>query len=276
MKKGIRAQGIIQNIIIGAVVLFLLLAIGLTFWQGNGISGFGNSMNQAGEIFMSIFGPLFTSLLDLNGVNASNQFLVVLSFILISIIIVNTLDSVNIFGEDGKGNLLNFFVGLIVSIIGVRYMPQDIWSSLTAPSSAFVAAILLLIPLVALFFISMKIKYSVLSKLLWIFYIVFDVYLLFRLSDPGLRWVYGVALILSGIMLVFDSTVRAFFYKEKSKTEIADIIGAMNLKQRMKLRQEIKDMEEIVSDPNSPVADVTRAKARLNKLQKIYGDISAI
>ena len=46
-----------------------------------------------------------------------------------------------------------------------------------------------------------------------------------RLSaDNSIRWIYLVALLLAGIMLLFDSTIRHIFYLEKHKKDIEDFL----------------------------------------------------
>jgi len=286
MKRG---QIGVTQIILGLLVLFIIIVIGVAgFNSTNNGSSFSDalseSMDSVSTGFINVLGPIFDVILGLSG-DTNTDFLMILSFILISIIIVGTLDSVNIFGEStgvfGGSNLINLAVGIIVSIIGVRFMPSDIWFSLTAPSSAFVATILVGAPFLAFFFVTMKIKFPLARKLFWLFYLVFMSYLIFfPETGAGLSnrfmWIYIIFLILASIMLFFDSTVRKFISKEKYKFEVEKEIAGLDVKARSKLRADIEDWNEIISDPNASPTDRRFAKMKLKQTKEIYGDLSSI
>lgn len=277
--------------IVGVVLaVFVILLIGLTAMNINQgfSSAFGTAFEEISNIVSNSIGPMFKVLLGTQQ-DANSQFLVILSFILISIIIVGTLDSVNIFGETKQGGLINFAVGIIVSIIGVRFMPQDLWISLTAPSSAFVATILVGAPFIALFFVTMKIKSSLFNKLLWLFYIIFMSYLIFFPGgvDAGLGggasgrssdFMYIYVFFLGGavIMMIFDASVRQFIRSEQHKTDIVEVMAEMNAKERYKLRKDIARWQAIIADPTAPPTDKAEAAKQIAKIKKIYGDISKI
>ncbi|MCK4553299.1 hypothetical protein KAT80_03785 [Candidatus Pacearchaeota archaeon] len=282
-----RGQIGVTQIILGLLIAFLAIIgvvaiIDITQEGGNVGDAIMNSFNEVSTFFMTVLGPTFGFLLNL-GNDDNTNFLIVLTFILISIIVVGTLDSVNIFGEDKQGGLVNLAIGIIVSIIGVRFMPPDIWMSLTAPSSAFVATILVGAPFAALFFVTMKLKFNLAGKLLWLFYIIFMSYLIFfPVSVTGgsrqndFMWIYIVFLVLAGIMMFFDSTVRRYWYKEKYKSEVEKQLGTLGIKQRAKLRGEISDWQDIIGDSTASPGDRKQAKKELDKVKAMYGDVSSI
>jgi hypothetical protein len=284
--KGKRGQVGVTQIIVGILALFLILVIGVAAfdWSNNGRSDFGgslsNSMESVSGGFMSVLGPAFNLLLNLDN-DVNTNFLMILTFILISIIVVGTLDSANIFGDDNKGNLVNLAVGLIVSIIGVRFMPSDIWASLTAPSTAFVATILVGAPFLALFFVTMKIKFPLARKVLWLFYLIFMSYLIFfpeagASSSNDFAWIYIVFLLLAGIMLFLDGTVRRYVGKQMYDLEVSKEINDMSVIQRSKLRQKIADWQGIIGDDTAPADDIKKAKKQIEKLRNRYGDRDSI
>ncbi len=287
-----RGQVGVTQIVLGSIGLFLIIVLGIALvdWSNNGRSDFGgalqNSLDSVSTNFMTVLGPLFNVLLNL-GEDANTNFLVILTFILISIIIVGTLDSVNIFGDDNKGNLTNLAVGIIVSIIGVRFMPNNMWLSLTAPSSAFVATILVGAPFLALFFVTMKLKYPLARKLLWLFYIIFMSYLIFfpgemgrdQISPGGWNdfiWIYIVFLVLAGIMLFFDSTVRRYIGREKHQHAVEKQLATKSIEERHELRNEIDKWQEIASDRKTPKDDRNEAKKQLRELKNLYGNLDLI
>jgi len=282
-KKG---QVGLTQILMGLIILFILVigVVALFDWNKKGRMGFldslENSISSVSEGIMSVLGPLFTFILNLQG-DTNTKFLMVLAFILISIIVVGTLDSVNIFGEDRQGGLINLAMGIIVSIIGVRFMPPDLWASLTAPSSAFVATILVGVPFAALFFVTMKLKFNLARKLLWLFYLILMSYLIFfpeesTTTTNEFMWVYIIFLILAGVMMFFDASVRRIFYSEIYKKDIEDLIGNLSAQQRYDLRRKIEKWQKIENDDTASKQDKSIAKRELSKLIKKYGDLSAI
>lgn len=276
------------NQIAGALlgIFFLVVIIMfLTSASSNGWSNWGDSLADAftktGEFFMNILGPLFNAMLNLDDAAGDNAFLMFLTFILIFIVITGTLDSTNIFGDDNKGNLINFAIGAIVSIIGVRYMPQNLWGALTAPSSAFVATILVGAPFAALFFVTMKLKSRLAARLLWLFYIIFMSYLIIVPSDyqgsNSFIGVYIAFLIAAGLMIFFYDKVSRFINKTKEMDQLESLLSDLNAKQRYKLRQDIKEWEAILDDGDASEEDKAEAKKKLGKLKKKYGqDLNAI
>jgi len=277
--KNKRGQFGFTHLIIGLLVLFVIIIgiVAAISYNTMGSGALQYSFETVSNGFMTVLGPAFTFLLNL-GEDTNTNFLMVLSFILISIIVIGTLDSVNIFGEEKSGNLINFAIGIIISIIGVRFMPSDLWVSLTAPSSAFVATILVGAPFAALVFVTMKIKFRLAGKLLWLFYLIFMSYLIF-FPEGGRNnfvWIYSVFLGLAAIMMFFDSTVRRYFYMEKHKKDIEDTIGHLNAQQRYNLRRQIEKWEEIIGDTTAPARDRGVAKTQLANARKRYGDVSAI
>lgn len=287
--RGRRGQtknvGYFVSFILAAYVIFFLIFFLINLNQG-WQQALKTATSSVSEFTMTVLGPLFSFLLNL-GTDSSVNFLMVLTFVLISIIIVGTLDSVNIFGDDNQGGLVNLAVGIIVALIGVRFMPTNMWVSLTAPSSAFVATILVGAPFLALFFVTMKIKFNLARKLLWLFYLIFMSYLIFFPSNlsagatTGLltgenrfAYIYIIFLILGGVMLFFDTTVRKVWYGEQAKRDAIKELSDVNLVERRRLREEMRELQKIVADSHTPVADRVAAEKRIAKIKKIFQKIA--
>jgi len=207
-------------------------------------------------------------------------FLIIITFILISIIIVGTLDSVNIFDANvtAGSKYINLTIGLIVSIIGVRFMPTDIWASLTAPSSAFVATILVGAPFLAMLFVTMKIKYSLARKALWLFYIIFMSYLIFfpedgfSTSNPFM-WIYVLFLIGGIIMLVAEQIIRVKLLQQSQKHAFMETIGMGYSKRMAEIQGEIKELIERSADTNDKALRKT-FKNGIEDLKREFEELS--
>jgi len=248
----------LTQIIVGFIVLVIasILILSLISYSGGGTSNIGDAIEegymQFSDLFLRIAGPLFTALLGL-GEDSGINFLMILTFILVSIIIVSTLDTVNMFGDDPKkAGLINLAIGIIVSIIGVRFMPPDMWLSLTSPSSAFVATLLVGIPFFALFFVTMKIKFPLARKGLWLFYLIFMSYLIFypvagtRSQIGGglndFAWIYIIFFGLGIMMLIAEAIIRKFIFKESGKSALIRSLGIDYTKRLADIKAEISDL----------------------------------
>jgi len=218
----------VLSVIFGAFILaFLIMTV--VNWNQGALTSIQLATDGISNFSMKVIKPLLGFLLDLDHAEKGNEFLMVLAFILVAIIVVGTLDSVNLFGEDGtaRGDYINLAVGIIVSIIGVRYMPSDLWASMTAPSSAFVATILIGLPFLAMFFVTRKIKMPVVRKFVWGFYLVFVVYLTVTGENPSsINTAYGIFAVLAGLMIVLDVRIRRWMNTEFLGKKTVDDVKA--------------------------------------------------
>ena len=277
-----RGQQFGLNTIFLVLIVGFLIIIGLfTLIKSNEGAPLGDalseSFSEAGDLVVRVVSPIASVLLGLDRVSDANiQFLMIMTFILVLIVIVAALDTASIFGEARQGHLLNIIVGAIITIIGIRFMPTDLWSSLTAPSSAFIAVLLLALPFAALFALSMKWKSHIARKALWLLYIVFVGFIIGDVARSPYLWAYVVFLVLAVIMLFFDSTVRRYLNIEKGKLQAEAVVSKMNVKQRYRLRREIENWEKIKADTTATPADRAEAERELDLLKRTYGDISFI
>ncbi len=167
----------------------------------------------------SFGGPVFEALLGSS--ESGNQFVIqILAFILVTLIIYGVLDSVNIFG--GKGGL-NFIIALIVSLIGIRFLPSDLLQTMALPSSALIAAIVLLIPFVIAFYIiEVKMKeHPIAGKLIWTAFGIIIIFLWFSNWEnsnlDGYRWIYPAMVVACFIVLWFHGTIQKWFRRAKDE-----------------------------------------------------------
>ncbi len=252
--------------IVIAVALFIVIYSAVQLFSGDVdlVTATENSVNVVSAFTMKVAYPLFGAIL---GFKANEfDFLKFLAFILLTIIIVSTMDSVNLFdgGSGSKsGEWINFSVGIIVGIIGVRFMPDNLWSSLTAPSSALIATILIGLPFLAMFFITMKIKRPLVVKLVWLLYLVFVVYLITSGDiEKEIKLVYLIFAILAVVMLFAEGFIRVLWLKQSSVSALQDTLGLRNSERLAKLEGRINDLTDTIDKTRS-----VNLKKDLNKLK---------
>jgi len=268
----------IFTVVVLAIVVITGIYVYADWGSSSGEEVAAGAFEKSIDVVTNFLYAIFDKTLGLEGAEKDTQFLMFLSFALILIIIVGTLDSINIIGEEGSASSkwINFAIGFIVSIIGVRFMPEGLWTSLAQPSSAFVATILVAVPFAALFFVTYKLKSNLARKLLWIFYIVFLSYNIFSgwegsTSEQNFAWIYFIFAVLAGAMMLFDSTVRNFFFREKSKAEMEYQLGNLDVLKRKEIRAKVERWSGVLSDENASEKDKGIARRELTKLRKEYG-----
>jgi len=256
--------------VLGGLALLVFIIIGIV--SGIGISNgepagaaIVNSLTTVGDVF-GVFVPIFDFLLDLNG---KDQFIKIMSFILTFIVIMATLDSVSIF-SDNKGGLVNFFVGAIVSIIGVRFMPPNMWQALTAPSSAFVATLLAGAPFIVMFFVTKKIRNSLITKGMWLFYLLTLGYIVINPAYPlEYSYIYIIFAILALIMLVGETAVRKWIFKQDLDVALQRTVGMEYTVRLAEIEARLTEIIPLEAKSRSP-AIKTALNTEIDDLKKEY------
>ncbi len=101
----------------------------------------------------------------------------ILVFILVSVVMFGIFDKVSIFGK--KNKWINFVIGGVLGLIGVRFLPDDIIIGLSTPTTALTALIFAGLPFLAVYFIANtnftdnKGNNTVFPKFIWLAYSVF-------------------------------------------------------------------------------------------------------
>lgn len=248
------------------VILFVVYLSGI----GSG-GGMLEAYDKTNEGISNVFLPILNGLLGIKGVEANLAFLMIISFILIMIIVVNTLDAIKIFGDEAT--LLNFAVGLIVSVIGVRFMPSDLWYSLTAPSSAFVATVLVGVPFAALALVTFKLRSKLASKLLWVFYIVFMSALIIKYKGT-FAVIYWVFIGLSVLMLILEGTIRRFVHKEEVKDVLRNTLDLANTEKEIELQERIIVLTKTRDKAKRGSPQRASIERELNNLKKDFKEVA--
>lgn len=199
--------------------------------------------------------PIFEALLGSIGDSPEVFILKILSFLLVTVIIYGTLSVVNIFGEKGW---VNFVVGMIVSLIGLRFLPPNFLEAMAIPSSALVATIVLLMPLVVLILIGTKITSTVARKIFYITYGCIVIVLWFynwnNTNLDGIRWLYPLVALACIALFLFDGTIQRFWGKASAQRTLEytssntrdTIIGEIrNLESAMAAATDVKEINRL-------------------------------
>jgi hypothetical protein len=283
-KRGIGGEAsgvkVFYWVLLAFIVFFVALLVYQLFIIKSGADALEISVNYVVDSVEKIFVPVLGRLLGTAGKSASDAFLMIITFILLLVVIIGTLDSVNIFRDNNWAWLINVLIGAIVSIIGVRYMPPHLWESLTAPSSALVATLLVGLPFLALVVITFKIKFRLVTKFIWLFYVVFLGYLFFSLwEEAGWKtstsaiWAYGVFAVLSILMLVADSQVRRFVIMERELYKNKTLISDETLRLQLKTRAQLKQLVELRNEA-SQGEERNEINRQIDELRKELRDYS--
>jgi hypothetical protein len=151
-----------------------------------------------------------------------------------------------------KGGV-NFLVSFIVAFLGTAYFaPSEVWGLLTS-YNALAATILLVFPLLILFFFTIRIAAMgpsgiVIQYGMWIIYTLFLVYRYIwgvtngLFADTSTAWVYGAAILIAVAMTLFNRVIVHKINKEWLNAEVesaqntANSAAAMNRTLRDELR----------------------------------------
>ena len=198
----------------------------------------------------------------------------VLAFLLVALVVYGVLSMVNFFGP-GK-EWINVLIGVIVAIIGVRFMPSGFLEAATLPSSALVMFLVLVVPFIVTFYvIHHSVNNQMVRRALWAVYgvtlLVLWVYNYLNNTSPVAGFLYPA--IFLGILaaFAFDGTFQKWWNKSRADQMIAE--GARDAIDR--LVGEIDHLENLLSGAVSSTQalayqrQIKKLQANLDKLQKV-------
>ena len=132
-------------------------------------------------------------------------------------------------------------------------MPSGLLETMALPSSALVAAIVLILPFVIAFFIiEVKMKeYPLVRKILWIAYgIIVLVLWFYNWDNPrldGFRWIYPLIIIVCLIVLWLDGTIQRWLGKAEAETSIEKTSNV----EKDRIVAKIKDLQTALAGATS-------------------------
>jgi hypothetical protein len=189
-----------------------------------GFFGTSSIADSVVRFYKDFFGPIFAALF---GQYSTDEFLFakVLLFFLLILIISFILQKSRIFGKK-KG--LAFLISLIVSLLALRYLPEnDLINGILLPYGTLGVALTTLLPyLIYLFFVHQSVPGHHLRRGAWVLYgIVYLVLIGFRWGDisPASEWILLAGVILVILAYLFDDTIHNYFAEHETSKAIRDI-----------------------------------------------------
>lgn len=179
-----------------------------------GVTGFIDGFKQ-------ITSPIFASLLGTSQ-NSSEFVVQILAFLLVTLAVFGIVDTTGLLG--GR-QWISFSIGVIISLIGIRFLPEGFLTAMAIPSSAFVAVMVLVLPFIVLFLMIANLN-ALARKVIWLSYAVLVVFLWFynwnNSALDGVRWIYPVIAILCCVLFGFDATIKGWMNAAKSQRAVED------------------------------------------------------
>jgi len=204
------------------LVLSLLMVLAISMVSSVvSAATFSENFNNAVDWIEVELSPVLGRILGTAG-NGGDLLTQVLAFLLVMFIIYGVLGTVGIFGEK---TWINMAVGAIIALIGIRFMPGAVLNEMTAPSSAFVAILVLGLPFILLGILLEKSDLnSYIRRAVWAgFAVLILVLWIYNETNPdfnGVWWIYP--LIAAGCILAFwfDGTLQKFMRKARAARTI--------------------------------------------------------
>jgi len=230
---------------------------------GTAVTNTIDGIKQVGEpIFNFLFGA------STDGGQLAIQ---ILAFILVLVVVYGVFSAVDIF--QGR-TWLNFILGLVIAIIGIRFLPENLLASLTAPSSAFVAILFLGLPFLALFFTLQRIQNSFIRRAVWAGYAALILVLvLYKWGIEGSwqswNWIYVAIIAACIIAFWFDGTLKKWLGGAKAKRGIVAATSVQMDRQVAKINDLKTRLGEATdaADRKKILKDIKRETANLNALE---------
>lgn len=164
-------------------------------------------------------------------------------------IVFGVLSTVNFFGP-GK-EWINVIIGIIIAIIGVRFMPDNFLEAATLPSSALVMFLVMVVPFVAAFYIIHKsVSNQNVRRALWAVYgvLVLVLWGYNAANNPNAvaNWMYPLVGVGILVAFVFDGT----FYKWRNKGRAQRMMAENAQDEVDKLVGEINRLQALIAGAN--------------------------
>lgn len=224
---------------------------------GQSVTNFINSVASAGS-------PVFSTLLGTSD-NGSELFVRVLAFFLVTLVIYGVMDSVKIV----HNKWINFSIGIIISLIGIRFMPEGLLVSLTEPASALVALVFMGLPFVVAFFMIEKINSAPARKALWTAYgVLMFVLFLYKWGSKGFNasfaWVDLLIVFAIIILFTFDGS----FQRWKSKSKVNRLVGNMDADEIDRISTLLENKKNALTRSATTSERKAELRAEIKELEK--------
>jgi hypothetical protein len=278
MIKGKRGKTLANIVLVGVLIVVGIIGF---LYTNSAIKGDASAnaaeriTKQVIDVTITILNSTIGLLVGTEGLESSLAFLRIIVFLLLATVIVASFDSIKIFGDDERAKWVNLLVGVIVAVIGVRFLPEDMWVAITAPSSALVFAVMMGLPLVALIFVITKIKVEIVRKIIVAGYIVALIAIFYQLQEGTYRTMALVFVAVALLLLLFDAQFIRYVRKESAKRDVATTMYKRGILHRKELRDEMKKWQAVMLDSDASNEEKNEARKMLRELSELSQESSA-
>jgi hypothetical protein len=278
MIKGKRGKTLANIVLVGVLIVVGIIGF---LYTNSAIKGDASAnaaeriTKQVIDVTITILNSTIGLLVGTEGLESSLAFLRIIVFLLLATVIVASFDSIKIFGDDERAKWVNLLVGVIVAVIGVRFLPEDMWVAITAPSSALVFAVMMGLPLVALIFVITKIKVEIVRKIIVAGYIVALIVIFYQLQEGTYRTMALVFVAVALLLLLFDAQFIRYVRKESAKRDVATTMYKRGILHRKELRDEMKKWQAVMLDSDASNEEKNEARKMLRELSELSQESSA-
>lgn len=220
-----------------------------------------NLITSTIDIVKNAGDPLFRALIGDTGISGADLFVKVLIALLVILIVMAVLDTVDFFG--GRP-WFQFGIGAIISILGVRFIPNDMIAAIAFPSSVFVASIAIGLPFLLYGVVLHKsISSPPLRRVGWALFATVVVVLWFYNATKPFYYLYPTFISFCIVAFWADGTLHNFLGKIQAEQSIAKYAGI----EKNILIGKIKELEAAETRSSNP-SEKTLIRRQIAKLKK--------
>jgi len=174
----------------------------------------------------------------------------------------------------GENGFISWIITLAVSIAAIRYFfSSQLVEFAWLPTGVLGVTLVSFLPFILFFFLMLKIDYSIVRKIGWIFFtVIYFVLAIYRWEDlsfgdiwwQNLGWAYVIIAVLSILVLIFDKQLRARMLLSSMKASATK----QNIRRAQLLLTEIDSWEDVRASSHSTPAEIKTAEKEIDKLRK--------
>ncbi|MFA5020306.1 MAG: hypothetical protein WC533_04365 [Candidatus Pacearchaeota archaeon] len=261
-------NNLIIFIVLFSIILFLLSIslVSAGILDSIKSSNPGQAVSDIIDIISGVAKPIFVVLLG-DSTDIFIRGLIFLTFLMIFFALMNT---IGIFEEN---NLVNFLVATLISILGVRFMPDNLIEVMAAPSTTAMSALIIVIPFGLYVFVVSFIKNAMVRRMAWIAYggILLSVSIIKFSTNKQIALSYGVVGIVSLALFYFDGTL----HRITQSLQISKNVAGSDLAAKSKLYGDLRNANDLISDINASRQEVNNAKRRKKEIMKRLAELES-
>jgi len=232
-----------------------------------------NAVTMMLNIFAAFFRPVFQVLVGFTGKEKGPELMVrILIFFLVVVAVSGILAQIGIFTSHPS---LNFWTGVLMAALGIRFLTTDFLQTMLYPTSALVAVIVVGLPFVIVGWFLMKQK-PLMRRIGWITYLVL----------VGIIWLnnmmYGegasqemllgnIAYMIIGMfiiaMLIADGTIRRWFEKNKLLGMQESVAHQENMAYLVEYKTALKALR--IAETSGNQAEIKKQKGVVTRLKNL-------